>query len=152
VTLFLGVPTVYVKLLGLPEKAFDWRTVRYCFTAAAIMPEEVARAWHERTGHLLYEGYGLTESSPSASYNHDREYRFGSVGTAIENVDIRVVDEEGRPVAPGEMGEIAIRGPNVMLGIGRGRRKRRRSYAAGGSTREISARWTRRAISRSATA
>jgi long-chain acyl-CoA synthetase len=66
------------------------------------------------------EGYGLSETSPVASFNHpDRERKAGSIGTPVEGVDMRVVDWEGNEVAPGEVGEIAIRGHNVMKGYWR---------------------------------
>jgi len=64
----------------------------------------------------IVQGYGLTESSPFATYNHERVHRPGSVGTPIENVEARVVDEADRPVADETLGELVIRGPNVMKG------------------------------------
>ncbi len=115
-SIFLGVPAVYARLLALPGIEKDLESIRYYFTAAAPMPLEVAQRWRERFGHRIYEGYGLTETSPFASYNHDFEYREGSVGTPIEYVKIKVINERGQPVRPGELGEIAIKGPNVMKG------------------------------------
>jgi long-chain acyl-CoA synthetase len=116
VSMFFGVPPVFLRFLGVPDIAEHFRPVRYCFTAAAPMPVTVARQWKEQVGQIIYEGYGLTETSPFASYNHDVQYREGSVGTPIENVKMKVVDPEGHDLAPGEQGEIAIKGPNVMLG------------------------------------
>ncbi|HET8562647.1 MAG TPA: long-chain fatty acid--CoA ligase [Candidatus Binatia bacterium] len=116
VTMFFGVPTIYLRYLAVPniEPYFD--TVRYFFSAAAPMPVEVARRWAERFGRIIYEGYGLTETSPFASYNHDFTYREGSVGTPIENVEMKIVDERGNDLPPGEIGEIVIKGPNIMQG------------------------------------
>ncbi len=116
VSMFFGVPAVYVRFLALPNIEESFRTVRYCFTAAAPMLAEVARRWRERFSHTIYEGYGLTETSPFASYNHDFSCREASVGTPIENVEMKIVDDKGNELAPGEVGEIAIKGPNVMKG------------------------------------
>jgi long-chain acyl-CoA synthetase len=116
VTHLYAVPTVYILMLnaGVPVEALA--SVRYYFSAAATMPVEVARRWQERYGLPIHEGYGLTETSPFASYNHYFRHRPGSVGTPIENVEMRIVDADDRPLAPGEWGEICIRGPNVMKG------------------------------------
>jgi long-chain acyl-CoA synthetase len=80
------------------------------------MPVEVARRWQQTFGLPVHEGYGLTETAPFAAYNHEYAHRPGSIGTPIENVEMRVVGPDDRPVADGEWGEICIRGPNVMLG------------------------------------
>jgi long-chain acyl-CoA synthetase len=80
------------------------------------MPREVSRRWTERFGRPIYEGYGLTECSPFACYNHLTRHRFGSVGTAIEGFELRIFDEQDREVPRGEWGEIVIRGPGVMKG------------------------------------
>lgn len=116
ISMFFGVPAVYVRLLAAPDLENYLGSVRYFFSAAAAMPVEIARRWRQRFGHPIYEGYGLTETSPFASYNHDFSYREGSVGTPIENVEMRILDENGRELQPGETGEIAIKGPNVMKG------------------------------------
>lgn len=80
------------------------------------MPVTVAKQWQEKVGLSIHEGYGLTETSSLASYNHDSLYREGSVRTPIENVEMKIVDVEGQTPAPGKTGAIAIKGPNVMLG------------------------------------
>ncbi len=117
VTMFFAVPTIYVRLLNLEPQAYDLSSIRYYLSGAAVLHEEIARRWLEVYGHRIYVGYGLTETSPFASYNHDLQYRFGSVGTPIENVEMKVVDPEtDEEVEPGSPGEIVIRGPNVMLG------------------------------------
>jgi long-chain acyl-CoA synthetase len=116
VTMLCGVPTHFIVLCdrATPE---EMRPVRYFLSAAAPLPLEIERRWRQRFGKPLYQGYGLTESSPFASYNHETAYREGSIGTAIEGVEMAVVGvETGRLVGPGEMGEIVVRGPNVMLG------------------------------------
>ncbi len=76
----------------------------------------MAERWQARYGRPIYEGYGLTETSPFATYNHEWVYRPGSQGTAIPLVDVRIVDENDEPLPAGQLGEICIQGPNVMLG------------------------------------
>jgi long-chain acyl-CoA synthetase len=76
----------------------------------------VERRWRERYGRPIVQGYGLTECSPFAAWNHDVHVRPGSVGTPIENVEMKVVDPDGRELPEGELGEILISGPNVMKG------------------------------------
>jgi len=116
VSMFFGVPAVYSRLLSVPGIEHYFDSVRYCFTAAAPMPQSLARQWREKVGQTIYEGYGLTETSPFATYNHDSLYRDGSIGTPIKNVQVQIVNSEGQPLPPGEVGEIAIKGPNVMQG------------------------------------
>ena len=116
VTMFFGVPSIYVALLTMDLKPEQVSSIRYWFSAAATMPQEVSRRWTERFARPIYEGYGLTETSPFAAYNHDFRHKFGSVGTAVENFEIRIVDEQDREVPHGSLGEIAIKGPGVMLG------------------------------------
>ncbi len=115
VTLLYAVPTMYILMLGLPAR-IDMSSVRLCFSAAATLPTDVERRWREQYGHDIQQGYGLTECSPFASYNHDVEFRSGSIGTPIENVEMDIVDELGGPLPDGELGEIVIKGPNVMKG------------------------------------
>jgi long-chain acyl-CoA synthetase len=115
-SVFLGVPAVYMRFLAQPECEKYLEKIRYYFTAAAPMPAEVARRWRERFGKTIHEGYGLTETSPFASHNHESAYREESVGTALEGVEIKVVDEKGDTLPAGQLGEIAIKGPNVMKG------------------------------------
>lgn len=116
VTIFCAVPTIYISLLnaGVPRERLA--NVRTYFSAAATMPVEVASRWREVYGKPVYEGYGLTETSPFACFNHEWEHRPGSVGAPIEMVEMRVLDPNDHEVPRGQWGEIAIKGPNVMLG------------------------------------
>jgi long-chain acyl-CoA synthetase len=78
---------------------------------------ELMRAFEQRFGCQILEGYGLSETSPVASFNHpDRERKPGSIGTPIEGVEMKVVGDDGADVPPGEVGEILIRGHNIMKG------------------------------------
>jgi long-chain acyl-CoA synthetase len=116
VTVVTGVPTIYIALLNARIPPSALASVRFWKSAAATMPVEIARRWHDTYGRTILEGYGLTETSPAATFNHEREYRPGSVGTPVEMVDMRVVDEEDREARVGAWGEVVFRGPNVMLG------------------------------------
>jgi long-chain acyl-CoA synthetase len=115
VTMFFGVPTVFIKLLNADTADYNFESIRYYFSAAAPLPIEIIQKWYDTYGLFIHEGYGLTETSPFASYNNDLKYRLGSIGTPIDNVEIKIVNAKGHQVQPGELGEIAISGPNVML-------------------------------------
>src|SRR5260221_293019 len=121
VSVFEGVPTMYVALLGHPERAAcDVSALRVCVSGGAALPVEVLRGFEEAFGCQVLEGYGLSETSPVASFNHpDRERKPGSIGTPIRGVEMRVIDSEGGEVPQGEVGEIVIRGHNVMRGYWR---------------------------------
>jgi long-chain acyl-CoA synthetase len=118
VTLFDGVPTMYHAMLNHPDHASaDTSTLRMCISGGSAMPVEVMRAFEEQFGCIILEGYGLSETSPVASFNHpERERKPGSIGTPIEGVEMRVVDDDDDEVEPGSVGEIVIRGHNVMKG------------------------------------
>ncbi len=118
VTLFEGVPTMYNALLHCPERSrFNTSTLKVCASGGAAMPVELLRGFEQAFDCKVLEGYGLSESSPVASFNHpDRERKAGSIGTPIAGVEMKVVDDEGHDLPQGEVGEILIRGHNVMKG------------------------------------
>jgi long-chain acyl-CoA synthetase len=118
VSVFEGVPTMYVALLHHPERErFDVSSLRLCVSGGAALAVEVLRGFEAAFGCAVLEGYGLSETSPVASFNQpDRDRKPGSIGTPIEGVEMRVVDGDRKPLAEGEVGEIAIRGDNVMKG------------------------------------
>jgi len=118
VSVFLGVPTMYTAMLAVPAaERPDTSSLRVCISGGASLPVEVLRAFEGQFGTKILEGYGLSETSPVASFNHpDRERKPGSIGTPIRDVRMRVVDEQDQEVPAGEVGEIVIQGPNVMKG------------------------------------
>jgi len=118
VDVFQGVPTMYAAMLNHPERdSFDVSSLAVCASGGSAMPVEVMRAFEQAFDCKVLEGYGLSETSPVASFNHpDRERKPGSIGTPIEGVEMKVVDDDGNEVAQGEPGEILIRGHNVMKG------------------------------------
>ena len=118
VTVFEGVPTMYLALLNHPGRGeVDARSLRLCVSGGAALPVEVLRGFEDAFGCVILEGYGLSETSPVASFNHpDRVRKPGSIGTPIDGVELRLVGPAGDQVPAGEVGEIAIRGHNLMRG------------------------------------
>jgi long-chain acyl-CoA synthetase len=118
VTVFEGVPAMYAALLNHPEhRKFDSSSLRLCVSGAAPLPLEVLRGFEAAFGCPILEGYGLSEASPVVSFNRpDRVRKPGSIGLPIDGVEMRLVDDGGRDVPTGVVGEILVRGPNVMKG------------------------------------
>jgi long-chain acyl-CoA synthetase len=118
VNLFEGVPTMYGAMLHHPDRtSFDTSCLTVCASGGSALPVELLRGFEEAFGCKILEGYGLSETSPVASFNHpDRDRKPGSIGTQIEGVEMRAVDDDGNDVPQGEVGEIVIRGHNVMKG------------------------------------
>ncbi len=116
VTMLCAVPAHFVVLCE-GASVEQLAGVRYYLSAAAPLPAEVETRWLAKFGRPIYQGYGLTETSPFASYNHESCYRPGTIGAPIEGVEMAVVDvENGNVLPPRSAGEIVIKGPNVMLG------------------------------------
>jgi long-chain acyl-CoA synthetase len=115
VNVFQGVPTMYAAILNLPDAdRYDTASLQVCVSGGSAMPVEIMRGFEEKFGCKVLEGYGLSETSPVASFNHpDRERKPGSIGTPIEGVEMKLAEEENG------VGEIAIRGHNVMKGYWR---------------------------------
>jgi long-chain acyl-CoA synthetase len=119
VTYFGGVPTMYFALLHCPDASkYDVSSLQYCCSGGAAMPVEVMRAFNEKYRVSILEGYGLSETSPVASFNVlGRPTKPGSVGIPIDGVEFKLVDDAGKTIeAPMVPGEICIKGHNVMKG------------------------------------
>ncbi len=118
VTIFIGVPTMYAALLNTPDKdKYDISSLRLCVSGGAALPLEVLKAFEEEFGSPIIEGYGLSETSPVATFSRlDMEQKPGTIGVPIDKVEVRLVDDEGKVVGVGEKGELQVRGPNVMKG------------------------------------
>jgi len=118
VTIFAGVPTMYFALLHFEAAdRYDLSSLRHCMAGGAAMPVDVMRAFEARYPVQILEGYGLSETSPVASFNmQGRPRRPGSIGYPVWGTEMRIVDENDRPLPDGEPGEICIRGHNVMKG------------------------------------
>jgi long-chain acyl-CoA synthetase len=133
VTVLAGVPTMYTAILhSAGGSAGDVASLRLCVSGGAAMPVELMRAFEKQFDCMILEGYGLSETSPVASFNHpDRERKPGTIGQAIAGVEMRIQDDEGDPLPSGEIGEIAIRGDNVMKGYWRRPRDTEEAMAGG---------------------
>ncbi len=118
VDVFEGVPTMYNAILHTPDhERHDTSTLTLCVSGGAALPVELLRGFEAAFKCKILEGYGLSETSPVASFNHpDKERKPGSIGTPVEGVEMMVLDESDNEVPTGEVGEIAIRGHNVMKG------------------------------------
>jgi long-chain acyl-CoA synthetase len=123
VTVFCGVPTMYAVLLANPELArFDLASIRVCISGASPLPPQVQKKFMTTTGGFLAEGYGLTEASPVTHCNPVdrtmRTVRLGSIGLPLPDTDAKIFDVETgkKALEPGETGELAVKGPQVMKG------------------------------------
>ena len=119
-TIFTGVPTMYFALLQADLAGRDLSSLRVCVSGGAAIPGEVIRAFEEKfPGVVILEGYGLTETASTTTFNFSAEQRkVLSIGLPIWGVQVRVVDEDDKPLPPGpeNIGEIVIRGHNLMKG------------------------------------
>ena len=116
VNFFGVVPTMYFALLHTPEADDFDLNLKYCVSGGAGMPVEVMKAFDENYGVDILEGYGLSETSPVASFNVlDRPKKAGSIGPPLWGVEFRLEDDEGNVITEvGKHGEICIKGHNVM--------------------------------------
>ena len=133
VTVLAGVPTMYTAILhSAGGSAGDVASLRLCVSGGAAMPVELMRAFEKQFDCMILEGYGLSETSPVASFNHpDRDRKPGTIGQAIAGVEMRIQNDDGDPLPSGEIGEIAIRGDNVMKGYWRRPRDTEEAMAGG---------------------
>ena len=123
VTIFAGVPTMYIGLLNLPGAAerHDLKSIAQCLrlglSGGAAMPVEVIRQFEARFEVAILEGYGLSETSPVATFSYmDFDRIPGSVGQPVTGTEVRIVDDKDQPVPTGQDGEIVVRGHHVMKG------------------------------------
>jgi long-chain acyl-CoA synthetase len=116
VTVFEGVPTMYVGLLAQGAGVANTSTLQRCVSGGAALPVDVLRGFEQTFDATILEGYGLSETSPVASFNRADRRKPGSIGLPIDGVELKLLTDTGADAAPGEVGEIAIRGHNVMKG------------------------------------
>jgi long-chain acyl-CoA synthetase len=118
VTVFEGVPTMYAGLLNSEgADQADMSSLRTCISGGSAMPVEVMKNFEKKFDCIVLEGYGLSETSPVASFNQPgQERKPGSIGTEVRGVEMKVVGDNDDDVPQGEVGEIVIKGENVMKG------------------------------------
>ncbi len=119
-TLFMGVPTLYVRLLAEPGLTKELaQSVRLFISGSAPLLLDTFAAWQERTGHTILERYGMSETIMLTSNPYRGERRGGTVGFPLPGVKLRVVDGQGTELASGDIGDIQVKGPNVFAGYWR---------------------------------
>jgi malonyl-CoA/methylmalonyl-CoA synthetase len=133
-TVFMGVPTLYVRLLaepGLNREAC--RNIRLFIAGSAPLLIETFNEWQQRTGHTILERYGMSETAMLTSNPYqDGERRGGTVGFALPGVSLRVQGDDGQLLAAGEIGGIQVKGPNVFKGYWRMPEKTAEEFTADG--------------------
>ena len=135
-TVFMGVPTLYVRLLaepGLHREAV--RNMRLFIAGSAPLLIETFNEWKARTGHTILERYGMSETAMLTSNPYHREHgvrRGGTVGFALPGVSLRIVDDAGAALTPGQIGNIEVKGPNVFKGYWRMPEKTAEEFTADG--------------------
>jgi malonyl-CoA/methylmalonyl-CoA synthetase len=132
-TVFMGVPTFYTRLLAEPGLTREaCARVRLFVSGSAPLPAETHTQFESRTGQRILERYGMTETGMLTSNPLHGERRPGSVGPALRGVDVRIVDDDDRPVAPDTIGHVQVRGPNVFPGYWRTPEKNREEFTGDG--------------------
>lgn len=115
--LFTGVNTLFAALMDSPEfDRIDFSHLRVCVGGGMAVQPAIAKEWNERTGTSILQGYGLTETSPAAIVDRFDGTFSGSIGLPIPSTEVMIAGDDGNPLAVGEIGEICIRGPQVMEG------------------------------------
>jgi long-chain acyl-CoA synthetase len=117
-TVLTGLNTLFVGMMNHADfKKINWAGVKVVVAGGMAMQKPVAEKWKQMTGIAVAEGYGLSETAPVLTCNPiDGTEQIGSIGIPVPNVDIKLIDDDGRDVQLGEAGEICAKGPNVMLG------------------------------------
>jgi len=117
ITWLTGINTLFIALMGEPwfEAIKSWRLKGTVSGGMALAPA-VGERWQQMTGTPMHQGYGLTETSPVVTLNPFHRSKLASIGVPVPGTDVRLVDDKGADVAPGEPGELIVRGPQVMAG------------------------------------
>jgi malonyl-CoA/methylmalonyl-CoA synthetase len=120
-TLFFGVPTIYIRLLELPEEqaARIGASVRLFVSGSAPLPAQTLDSFRARYGHTILERYGMSETLMNISNPYEGERRAGSVGFPLPGISVRILNSEMQTVVDGEIGELYVRGPNICAGYWR---------------------------------
>ncbi|MBE8954962.1 MAG: AMP-binding protein [Quinella sp. 2Q5] len=115
ITDVIVVPSIF-KLVTALAKPDDFRSVRFAMSGGTTLPDKIVEEFTKKFGLTVAEGYGLSEASPCVFLTTHGKERRGSCGQKLDGEEIRIVDEDGRDVADGEVGEVLVRGGQVMLG------------------------------------
>jgi benzoate-CoA ligase len=128
-TIFCGAPTLYAALLASPEMpSRDEINLRVCTAAAEALPEDIGRRWRQHFGIDVLDGIGSTEMLHIFISNHPGDVVYGTTGRAVPGYEVRIVDDEGRPVPRGQIGELQVRGPSAALMYWNSRERSRKTF------------------------
>ena len=131
-TLFFGVPTLYAAMLASPDfPGSDSLALRQCVSAGEALPAQIAKTWKEKTGVEILDGIGSTEMLHIFLSNRPNDLRYGTTGKPVPGYELRLVDEQGDPVRPGELGELQISGPTSAAYYWNNREKSRSTFNGG---------------------
>jgi 4-hydroxybenzoate-CoA ligase len=130
-TIFYAVPSLYTALLAhdAMSRGAGSDRLRLCVSAGEALPAHVGERWRDVTGVDVLDGIGSTELLQTFLSNRPGDVRYGSTGKAVPGYDVRIVDEDGAELPPGEIGELIVRGPSAGEGYWNQRRKSRRTFA-----------------------
>jgi len=113
----IGINTLYIALMNRPDfSAFKLDRLKTCSAGGMALSADTAKRWHEMTGVNVCEGYGLTETSPVVSSNSLNDVHLGTIGMPLVDTEVKTIDKDGRDLKQGEIGELCVRGPQVMMG------------------------------------
>ncbi len=117
INIFCGINPLFKKLCEHPEfRNVDFSQLKICTSGGMALTKDIAEKWYENTGCRILEGYGMTETSPLVACNTYPDYQTDSIGKALPFTELKVIDQQGNTLAPGEKGELCVRGPQVMQG------------------------------------
>jgi 4-hydroxybenzoate-CoA ligase len=130
-TIFYGVPTLYASLLAHKDmtRGAGSDRLRLCISAGEALPGQLGKRWRAAAGVDVLDGIGSTEMFQTFLSNQPGDVQYGTTGKAVPGYDLKIVDEEGREVADGEIGELVVRGPTAGEGYWNQRAKSRRTFA-----------------------
>ncbi len=128
-TIFYAVPTLFAAMLASPElpKRGELK-MRLCTSAGEALPADIGRRWTEHFGVEILDGIGSTEMLHVFLSNRQGQVRYGTTGVPVPGYELRVLDEQGKPVAPGEVGELQVNGPTAAIGYWNNREKTRSTF------------------------
>jgi benzoate-CoA ligase len=128
-SIFYGAPTLYAAMLASPElPKREEVALRLCSSAAEPLPEHIGSRWTERFGVEILDGIGSTEMLHIYLSNRPGRVRYGTTGTPVPGYEVRLVDDDGKPVPPGEIGELQVSGPTSAAGYWNQRERSRHTF------------------------
>jgi long-chain acyl-CoA synthetase len=115
ISVFLAIPSMY-RVLAMTDGDFDVTSVRFPISGGEPLPVSVAQAFEKRFGVPIFEGYGQTEAAPVVTLNVPAARKLGTIGRPLPGVELSIWDDQNKVLPPGEIGELVVRGENVMEG------------------------------------